>query len=305
MDYFYGDSITGDHVQMGAAAMLYPWLYEMLRGAPPPKVKALAGSKACDQASAICSSVLGGADRAFYMIGLNDRLYYGNNAGGLALFDSILRAQATFSTHSVLACRQTGWTYSGTWSSAWSPFGIPDTVQTTQNGATASVQFSGDSFDLGYVQIDTNLSSFSMAVDGVPVGAQSCLPAARIKNAPAVGFAPGVVRKSGFGPGTHTLVVTANVSSAMPVSLSWLAQGANGSSFNFLSVPKSVPVDLAADAYNAQMAATAVALAAQGFDVHLHDTASVVDPAIDLSPLDPHPANQGHMNMAGFLKASV
>lgn len=298
MDYFPGDSNA-----LGSAsgvALPFPHLYELGKG-NPFRVLAVGGSCAADQADAILGVTMGNGDRMLYNIGLNDRYYYGGGAPALALFDSILRAEITAALQNRLTCRQAGWTFTGTWSSSWNPFGVPDCKATTQNGATASVQFSGDSFDLGYVQIDGNASSFSMAVDGVSAGSQSCAPPTPI-NTPfqARIWAPGVVHKSGFGAGTHTLTITANVN-VNPVDLCWIGAGSNGATFKLLSATnttRSGDTALTA-AYNAQMAATAAAMG-----VAYVDAGAFVDPSRDTLADGVHMSNQGQLNYASGLRGA-
>lgn len=298
MDYFYGDSNT-----LGSAsgiALPYPHLYEIGKR-NPMRVLAVGGSCAADQADAIFAQSMGASDRAFYNIGLNDRYHYGGGAAALSLFDSILRAEITAARNNRLTCRQTGWTFTGTWTTAWDPFGVPDCKATTTNGSTASVQFTGDSFDLCYVQIDGNASNITMTVDGTAIsgGAVQMAPVTTIST-PVLArtYAPGLVHRSGFGAGTHTLVVTAHIVNdgggwPSPVDLCWIASGSNGASFTLLSATnttRSGDTALTA-AYNAQLSATATTLG-----ISYLDAGASVDPTKDTIADGIHMSNQGQVN---------
>lgn len=292
MDYFFGDSMTHNPPQM---VSFYPWLYAHAKG-QYPCVKAVPGSCAADVADQIFSTSFASCDRAFLMLGNNDRQKYGLAPPKLALFDSVLRALAFYATHNIVSCRSSAWAYSGTWVS-WDAFGLnPFTQCTNQNDATATVKFTGDSFDLSYVVNDFDPSGFNISVDGGAVQYVSCTPPCTVATKNLRTYAPFLLHKSGYGSGVHTLKITAVITGSNWIYLNWLGGAANGVVMNFLSAPRSLlDADALTIAYNAQLAASALA-----GGVGFIDTCSVVDPNNDLVPGEVH-MHMGHFNVATLL----
>lgn len=293
MDYFFGDSQT---LNPPSGVSFYPWLYEMMKG-NPFAVKAVPGSCAADVVYQMLANPLSSGDRGFLMLGNNDREWYGGGATQLQLFDVILRALANFATHTPIKCNNAAWTFGTNWSS-WDAFSTGEsfTQWTNTNGATTSIQFSGDSFDLCYLLNDADPSGFNWHVDSGASSFCSCMPPHTIASKNAHTWAPSILHGSGYGAGMHTLHISAAITLANGINLCWLAGSANGASMNFLTAPRSlIDADALTDAYNGQLVATAAACG-----IGLIDTHSIIDPNIDLVIGEVH-MHMGNFKVAKFL----
>ncbi len=302
---YFGDSLTAaESAQVEPGRIYYPWLVSMLRGEEPPTVFAKAGHLAADQAAAIYNSVPG---ESSLLIGTNDRLTY--HGAGVGLFQNILSAESYWLSGAMLAARRPGWTFTGTWanyvsSHPWAAVGR----YTNSPGATASATFDGDVLLVGYTMIDGGAcGSMSVQVDGVVVGTINCAPPRVISG--GVGhspYAPGVFRASGFGPGTHTVLLTSN--SAGYALIDWVG-GPPASRLWLLTLPFTANGDDAeVIAYNCAISQVAVQCAADGYPVSVIGVGSVVR----LNELcanssftnNYHPNNHGNLNMAAKIVAA-
>lgn len=308
MPNFFGDSITATQSSQDQPGRIYyPYWMSFLRGDPMPTVLAKAADGAADQAAPAYNST---KDDSFILIGTNDRQTYRvagvTDANGVALFKNIVTAVSYWITGDMVPVQHAGWSFTGTWTNyvgthPWPAMGKYSNV----SGSIASATFDDDVLLLGYTMADGGgMGSATVKVDGVTVGTISCTPPRTILlSAGHSAYAPGVFRATGFGLGAHTVTVT--TTSTSYVMIDWVGGLSSASlrMLRLLTMPYTVHGDSAeVNTYNGVFTQVAAQCLADGFDVGVIDTGSVVrltEMCGNVAPNnDYHPDNHGHMSIA-------
>ena len=142
------------------------------------------------------------------MPGRADLGLYGSSAGAVDIFQHALGAEVYWLSGVCTKALGAGWTTTGTW--AASPvYGIG--IYTGTDGGTIQIPFEGPTLAFGYIIQDGNYSSFSVSVDGVPVGsAVGCSGEITIGIGSFASYQPARYRATGFSAGAHVATVTAH-----------------------------------------------------------------------------------------------
>lgn len=323
--------IFGDSISQGGGAPPSPgllgyggvtWAYlaSMVRG-EPLDMRAVSGSNSADMMDITYGQSPAPGDRHLMLIGKNDIVHRGTSAAHIALFKSCVAAQVRWLAGSCKLARSSpSWSYSGTW--APTPVnGLGNYC--TASGASASVQFSGDTFALAWIGGDVNFGSFSLSIDGVSYPPVSCTPPVTVSCAPFNrNYLPQLTRITGLGAGPHTAVMVVTSATGKAVFFDFVCDGSNGLPLHLLSIPASSIAafagaspspSVAMAAGNAAIAAANSALLAaaseattDGLGVHFIDACATLDYAsADLIADGFHPSNQGYARMASAVLAAL
>jgi len=302
----FGDSIT---VGNGASQSSKSWV-----GLFTPENAAASGDGAGDMAKIIQTSHTADPTQKYaIMIGTNDARHYKSDTTKQAHYKNFLRSGIVWMTCPTLKKARTSGTavYTGTWgNTAGNAFG----KVSTQNGATVTETFSGDTLYLGYLIQNAAAaeSTAEVRVDGNLVGTVGC----RMNGATVGGqnYAGACERFSGFGAGSHTVELTVT--------------SPNGKYFYFDFVAGSDDIDSAGvalsnvieysaagytsfgitsatiDEYNAIIDDMITELSADGLNIMLVDNHASVDNTTDLAD-NVHPNNLGHAKIHANMSAGL
>jgi hypothetical protein len=181
---FAGDSIT-DPATLGTAGIVYAQWFSAMRGENAVNI-AQGGSCAADQALAIYANPAASGDKYFFLLGTNDLANRGYGSAALALYSTTILSFLYFMGGVTKTARDPAWSYSGSWTNS---AGVGK--YSSQVGATASVNFSGDIFAMSYLLSDLVTGTFSVTIDGINKGAFSVVPPAAIHTIAGNPLAPG------------------------------------------------------------------------------------------------------------------
>jgi hypothetical protein len=192
------------------------------------------GDQVADQwIRAVSVYVPGANDRVHFQIGENDYLHYGTDTNKQAIFASAFEAVLYDLAGNVTPAR-TGCATTGTWENGPGMSFLTETAL-----ATCTVTFAGDVLALSYEIQDGDTGQAQVAVDGTYRFSLPMQGAASADTVNGTLFAPQISRTSGYGAGTHTLVITAVTSSTAPVLIDWVWQGtSNGRPVLAWTVPR-------------------------------------------------------------------
>lgn len=296
---FFGDSQTSCN---SAYALCYPWLFSAIRG-QNLSVLAVSGSQAPDQYQAIYSHTPVSGDVNFYMIGSNDAPWYNTSTKRL-VFKNSLMAEVYWLASNKTVMKGGGCTETGLWGNEGISWGVGRFTQ--ELGATCSTSFNGETFILGYTVADGVSGQFSITIDGVAKGCFNTVSPATIHtrwlNAT---LAPAIIRLTGLGSGSHSVVIT-NMTTA-PIFIDWIWGGSNGLPLYLMTPPKmnatgysnfgGTDADFVAIA--GIMSDVVTQAQADGLNVTLVDVQSLVDVNRDLNP------DGIHLNLIGQSKPVI
>jgi|GEM_PF-4273153 len=328
---FWGDSITSGDLPSGGYALnpaSYPWIFSLLRKRHV-RCYAIGGQRTEDQGDRIFTLQASGAgsNSQFLMFGTNDRLARLDDAAHVALFKSALASETYWlATNSQsMASNPSGWTFSGSWTAAGSPYGIGK-YTATQND-TITIPFTGNNFYLGYLAVDSNSGSpavgtFTVTIDGGAPASVNETPVALIKTDSSPGssmraYMPQLYKKTDLASGSHTAVIKVT-SSGLPTFIEWAGAGSNGVDTYLLTqlpayLPNSYqslswtnPSDQGVGAYNAAVAAIVSEAQEEGItNINLADVSSWINTATDMSTDGVHALSRGQHVVATALNAIV
>jgi len=314
-DVVFSDSngVTGSNSMPSVAA--WPWQFANWRGDTLLNL-AQGGLSSVSLARPVYAHAPAAGDRTIVGIGTNDMRMRTASAGALSVFKAALTAEVYWLAGTMLRGRDPGWTYTGTWGTTWmaDAFGPALTVGkwTNQIGATASAQFEGDVLMLGTL-VHSVGGTFQVTVDGVVKGTFNTLAAAPVNLTLEPGWAPAVVRYTGFGPGTtHTVVITAlTATGALAVDWLWTGAPRADAPLYLLTVPRMGPgsgvagSDAGIAQYNGLIAALVSQALGDGLDVTLVDSGARIDPVADIVADGFHYSPQGHLDVSGALMGAT
>ena len=301
----YGDSLTvGIHASVVGTTNWVPllgqaenWLMNNLGHS---------GDQALETFFLACPQIVQTRDVSTLMIGVNDQWKYLTDANKLAVYQGAHMASVVW-----LALPDTAKVYPGTMTQAgtWTgAAGIPSgltAIATIVPGSTATFTTSGPvAYVCGYVQNGVT-STYSVTIDGVSQGTFSCTPPGGVSITTNNGLVYGanLLRFTGLGAGSHTVVVTAvTCATSNPVYLLFGASVPAGTKpsvivGNVIRQTATYPSggsDANVSAYNAAIATNIANAVADGLNVYAADPHSTVNNTTDLWTDGVHPVDAGH-----------
>ncbi|CAM3180258.1 hypothetical protein G4177_10180 [Corallococcus sp. ZKHCc1 1396] len=286
---------------------------------------AFPGNEAPDQADAIYSVAPTAGSLSTYMIGVNDA-DRGDLPADQALFTSCLLAQTAWlaiDNAEIVRGLDARFAFDSNWGPSQRFFlGMSTLVE----GATFQVELTGDTVYVAFIQLYGPEASKGQAlglcavdVDGVPMAAFPTATAVAQGSAaigPSSYQAPGLLRISGLKPGSH--ILTGRITGGLVfVDWAWGNGQARQASGMRPCLLLGTPTRLSPNAYqqHGSLAATldygrmigqvAATLQADGLDVWVVDTCSVIDPLADLIDDGVHPSLVGQAKLAqAFIAAA-
>lgn len=297
----WGDSIT---VGVGASAPRFAYIAretELIR--TPITNGAVSGACTWDQAIPIMSTgTVAVNEAAQLMIGTNDARLYGSTTNNLDNFKkshaALLVWLAIPAVGKVLA-NDASVTYAGAWTPA-TAYGGTWVRRTEGTGDTVTFTFTGPTVYICASRFVSFTSSATVSVDGVQVGTTTGSGYSAVTQN-GVNFGPTLHRFTGFGSGTHTVVIrTVATSAAAPFFFDWFAVPASfNRPVNVINVPKQIGLatDATIAAYSAAMLDNVTTFNSDGGKFAFGDVMAVISTATDLNP-DSHPNDAGHAKIA-------
>jgi hypothetical protein len=320
-DYFIGDSHTGASV----GNLTYPKVFELMHPGRNYFNRGAGGYQMADHFYWVMmlDPALNVGERCIHMMGTNDW----NNPSSpnpasvaeLNLFDLQMQSHMMWLIgNKKIAKSDPSWTFDANWTNSTlydtSPTnptpGASQGKRTTTNGAQASIQFTGDSFDLCYTVQDGNTSGIDIYVDGVFKFTQATAAPGGYALLTSPGNTATIVNlhSSGYGAGTHTLKCVANVPFASAVEIDWLSTGPIGCPMLVLSgILANVGLIVRApkvNQYNTQKQTFVNTWRARGWPIYYLDVTSelntlfAADTNSDLQPDGGHPSARAMVQIA-------
>lgn len=297
--YIFGDSEQFLNPVIGANGAAPDDAYSLIKGVAAGTNLAIGGQMFADLAKQIFPHATVAGDSFLASAGTNE---YGHGAGpaNLSLLSLIIASESRWLAGNNIPARGgPGWAFTGSWLSSWNAF-APITMLSNAAGNSATVPFTGDAFDLGYIIQDGSPASFTWQVDGGTVSLPVPIaPPAPISTALGLTWAPALLHKSGFGAGPHTLKIVP-AGNPYPVALEYIGNGSNDLSVTWLSAPKSLRAGDAIGTINSNTQAVVAALNAQGLSnvSYVDDCSALVYPT-DLC------SDGIHVNSRGNIKRAI
>ncbi len=315
----YGDSITNE-VGASSPANAYINLLATSRGWSLTTNNAVDGDMVPDQADPVFAEVIGDGEQSTIMLGTNDQRFYE---------ESVPKRTAFKVGHAALlawlaipdARKQKGQdadSETGTWTDTSSAYGGTLGRQSVVAGSTITFTVYGTVAYFCSILQNSIVATFTVSIDGVVRGSFATGPGATITSVNGRTFTPQLIRIPGLSEGSHSLVVTVvTASGGNPVYALWATgnQGhktkegpnvwvGNVPRFTSAGYTASGGSDVDVAAFNAMIRANVTQLAADGLNVALVDSASRLNPAVDLGGDGVHPDDSGHAVIANaFIEA--
>jgi hypothetical protein len=295
-----------------ATDYLVPWAYKVAyKFGVPPQMLAIGATSVGQRAPGVYGHVPALGDINLSMPGRADLELYGSSAGAISLFDLALGSETYWLGGTCTKALGAGWVTTGTWvpSPVW---GIG--IYTATDGATIQIPFNGPTLAFGTLIQDGAYSSYSVAVDGVPVaGPIGCSGAITIGIGSFANFQPSFFRQTGFSAGPHIATVTAHCPASPDlgsnhVYIHWaMTGGPSGIPTYIVNQPVSgvAAAPLAGvEAYNAVIATIVANAQADGINiipVNVFTNSTTGELSGDLI----HPNMRGHEMIYQYVMAAI
>ena len=299
----YGDSITkGEQVAKSS-----PVIFAQKMGWAVNNF-GINGARAADIADAVFSTTISANTKNVLAIGINnlDNDLSGVSAATFKLEHMALAARLAVPDSAKVFANSPLLTYSTTgtgWASDSSlsgPGGVTGLKYAMMVGATISFTFTGDTLYLGYTMSNSGGGKASVTVDGVVHPRQmdsNAYGAVSSGFSPARAYSPSFWRANGFGPGTHTCVIT--TLDANPFRFNYFSTPVAGPELFVHNITRVTTSSLQPfyDTYNNNVLSNISILQGDGLNVHAVDVAGVINATRDL--IDGiHPNQLGHYKIA-------
>ena len=292
---------------------LVPWAYKVAYNLRVPvQMLAIPSTSVGQRAPTTYGYVPAPGNVHLSMPGRADLELYGSALGAVQIFQHGLGAEVYWLSGACTKALGAGWATTGIW--ATSPVDASIGIYTGTDGGTIQIPFTGPTLAFGYLIQDGNYASFSVSVDGTPVGSPiGCSGEITIGIGSFASYQPARYRATGFSAGAHVATITAHCPASPNlgsnhVFVDWaMTGGSSGIPLYVVNQPVSsvAAAPLAGvEAYNAAIASIVSDAVADGLSVTQVDvfTNSTVG---ELSGDGIHQNMRGHEMIYQYVMAKI